>query len=226
MGLVTKRRDNAPIVKYIFGNIVEIIMKEKSVVNAVVWLKKELLRIADGDFDMNMFIVSKTLRGHYKNPLGIAHKVLADRMGERDPGNKPASNDRIPYAYIESDEAIKQAKMDKKSFLQGDHIEHPDYITEQKLKIDYAFYITNQIQVPVSQILELAYTEKEVENFFNESLDILNPEIKYTRMPVTEIRQLCKEKHLISKGIKTDLIKYLLNPDNPEYKDTTNPMEE
>ena len=36
MGLVTKRRDNAPIVKYIFGNVVEIIMKEKSVVNAVV----------------------------------------------------------------------------------------------------------------------------------------------------------------------------------------------
>jgi len=224
MGLVTKRRDNAPIVKYIFGNIVEIIMKEKSVVNAVVWLKKELLRIAAGDFDMGMFIVSKTLRGHYKNPLGIAHKVLADRMGERDPGNKPASNDRIPYAYIESDEAIKQAKLDKKSFLQGDHIEHPDYITEQKLKIDYAFYITNQIQVPVSQILELAYEEKEVENFFNESLDILNPEIKYARMPISDIRQLCRAKELISKGIKTDLIKYLLDPTNPDYKQ--HPMEE
>ena len=45
-------------------------------------------------------MITKALRGYYKNPGGIAHKVLADRMAERDPGNKPKANDRIPYAYI------------------------------------------------------------------------------------------------------------------------------
>ena len=35
------------------------------------------------------------------NPTQIAHKVLATRMGERDPGNKPAPSDRIPYCYID-----------------------------------------------------------------------------------------------------------------------------
>ena len=49
---------------------------------------------------INMFVISKTLNGYYKNPQSIAHKVLADRMGQRDPGNKPKANDRIPYAYI------------------------------------------------------------------------------------------------------------------------------
>ena len=49
---------------------------------------------------MEDLTVTKTLRGYYKTPESIAHKVLADRMGERDPGNKPASNDRIPYVYI------------------------------------------------------------------------------------------------------------------------------
>ena len=29
MGIVLKRRDNAPIVKYVFGNVIEIIMIEK-----------------------------------------------------------------------------------------------------------------------------------------------------------------------------------------------------
>lgn len=218
MGLVTKRRDNAPIVKYVFGNIVEIIMKEKSVQNAVVWLKNVLLKIANGEFDMSMFIVSKTLRGHYKNPMGIAHKVLADRMGERDPGNKPATNDRIPYAYIECKEEQLKAKQEKRSFLQGDHIEHPDYITVKKLKIDYAFYITNQIQVPVSQVMELAYTPEEVSEMFSESLDILDPEIKYNKMSIQELKNICEEKGLISKGHKTDLIKYILDPENEEYK--------
>jgi len=225
MGLVTKRRDNAPIVKYIFGTIVEIIMKDKNVEKAVDWMKKALMEIARGEKPMDMFIISKTLRGHYKNPMGIAHKVLADRMGDRDPGNKPSSNDRIPYAYIECAEAQEKAKKDKKSFLQGDHIEHPEYIKEKELKIDYAFYITNQIQLPVSQILELKYTEEEVEEMFNEVLDYLNPGIKYARMPIGNIKKLCIEKRLISKGLKIQLIKHLLNPDNPDFKDHTNPLE-
>ena len=227
MGLVTKRRDNAPIVKYVFGTIVEIIMKDKDIDKAVKWLKGTLMDIAHGKFDMNMFIVSKTLRGHYKNPLGIAHKVLADRMTERDPGNKPASNDRIPYAYIESKEAIKLAKEEKKPFLQGDRIEHPDYITDKNLKIDYSFYITNQIQVPVSQILELQYSEKETDEFFNESLDFIDPETTLSKLSVDGLKKLCTDNKLIyKKTSKSNLIKHLLDKGNPEYIDNSNPLEE
>ena len=79
---------------------------------------------------MNMLVVTKSLRGYYKNPDQIAHKVLADRMDVRDPGNKPASNDRIPYAYIE----VKESKNVK--VLQCDRIEHPDFIKENNLKPD------------------------------------------------------------------------------------------
>jgi hypothetical protein len=55
-------------------------------------------------------------------------------------------NDRIPYAYIE----VKNEKC-----LQGERIEHPDYIREKKLKVDYSFYLTNQIQNPVLQLYAL-----------------------------------------------------------------------
>ena len=96
-----------------------------------------------------MLIITKSLRGYYKNPDQIAHKVLADRMGERDPGNKPGSNDRIPFAYIN----VKENRFSK--VLQGDRIEHPDYIRENNLKPDYKFYITNQIMKPVAQIYSL-----------------------------------------------------------------------
>ena len=37
-------------------------------------------------------------------------------MGDRDPGNKPQSNDRIPYAYIE----VNAKKGEK--ILQGDKL--------------------------------------------------------------------------------------------------------
>ena len=59
-----------------------------------------------------------------------------------------------------------------KSTLQGDKIEHPDYIIENNLKPDYEFYITNQIMKPVSQIFGLCLDEipgftKDIEEFNN-----------------------------------------------------------
>ena len=105
MGIVMKRRDNAPIVKYVFGNVIEIIMNQKSVDLAMEWLKKTLQEITDGKIDKSMFVISKSLSAYYKNPDGIAHKVLADRMAERNPGDKPKPNDRIPYMYRVVDES-------------------------------------------------------------------------------------------------------------------------
>jgi hypothetical protein len=68
-------------------------------------------------------------------------------MADRDPGNKPQANDRIPYVYIDVG--------DKPITVQGDRVEHPDYIREHNLKPDALFYITNQISKPVSQIYGL-----------------------------------------------------------------------
>ena len=98
---------------------------------------------------MDKFIISKVLRSEYKNEDSIAHKVLANRMGDRDPGMKPKSNDRIPYAYI----VVEEKKGVK--ILQGDRIEHPDYIVQNNLKLDYKAYLVNQVQT-ASQIFGLA----------------------------------------------------------------------
>lgn len=143
MGIVLKRRDNAPIVKDVYGGIIDILMKENDVGKAVAFLKKSLQELVDGRCPMDKLIITKSLRGHYKNPAQIAHKVLADRMGRRDPGNKPASGDRIPYAYVQ---------VAGKGLKQGEKIEHPDYIRQSGLKLDYSFYITNQIMKPVQQV--------------------------------------------------------------------------
>ena len=121
-----------------------------------------------------MFVITKSLSGYYKNPQGIAHKVLADRMAERNPGNKPKPNDRIPYMYIKVDESpipngfYKNGKQKvlKRKILQGDRIEHPEYIKQHKKDIDYRFYISNQIMNPVKQVLDLSVDEKETDILF------------------------------------------------------------
>ena len=155
MGIVLKRRDNAPIVKDIYGGVIDILMKEQNVETAITFLKSSLQNLVDEKVPMDKLIITKSLRSGYKNPAQIAHKVLADRMGKRDPGNKPSIGDRIPFVYIHS--------TDKKA-LQGDKIETPTYILENHLKIDYSFYITNQIMKPVQQVFALVLEKIWTEN--------------------------------------------------------------
>lgn len=153
MGIVLKRRDNAPIVKDIYGGVIDILMKEKNIQKAVEFVNGMLKDLVKGRVPMEKLIITKSLRSNYKNPNGVAHKVLADRIAAREPGNKPSSGDRIPYVYI-----VKQEKRGEK-MLQGDKIETPAYIKEHKLKIDYSFYITNQIMKPLLQLFGLVLNE-------------------------------------------------------------------
>ena len=149
MGIVLKRRDNAPIVKDIYGGVIDILMKEKNIQKAIEYVHKWLQELVDGNVPIEKLIITKSLRSFYKNPQGIAHKVLADRIGQREAGNKPTSGDRIPFVYI----VKPQAK--GKKVLQGDKIETPTFIKENNLQIDYSFYITNQIMKPLLQLFGL-----------------------------------------------------------------------
>jgi DNA polymerase elongation subunit (family B) len=146
MGIVLKRRDNAPIVKDVYGGIIDILMKEQNTERAISFLKNYLQDLIDEKIPLEKLIITKSLNSNYKNPQQIAQKVLADRMGQRDPGNKPSVGDRVPYVYIHNP--------DKKA-LQGDRIEHPVYMKQNGIKPDYAFYITNQIMKPVQQLFAL-----------------------------------------------------------------------
>jgi DNA polymerase elongation subunit (family B) len=154
MGIVLKRRDNAPIVKDIYGGVIDILMKEKNIQKAIEFVHKCLQDLVDGNVPIDKLIITKSLRSFYKNPQGVAHKVLADRIGEREPGNKPTSGDRVPFVYI-----VTKVPAKGKKVLQGDRIETPTFIKENNLQIDYSFYITNQIMKPLLQLFGLVLTD-------------------------------------------------------------------
>ena len=156
MGLVLKRRDNADIVKDIYGGVVNILMKEKSIKKSIEYVNNNIDELKNGKFKIDKLLVTKSLRGYYKNPKQIAHKVLAERIGLRDSGNKPSSGDRISYAYI---------KNNNKKALQGEKIETPLFIKENNLELDYNHYISNQIMKPLLQLFALELEKiKEFKN--------------------------------------------------------------
>lgn len=199
MGIVLKRRDNAPIVKDVYGGIIDILMKEKDIQKAVEFLQSCLQDIIEEKYPMDKLIITKSLRSNYKNPKQIAHKVLADRMGKRDSGNKPSSGDRIPFVYIESK---------KKNALQGDKIEHPEYIIKHNIRPNYSFYITNQIMKPVQQVFALVLEDmdsfKRKKKNFQIKVDTLKQTIddpeklnnKISDMRNKEVKLLLFDKYL------------------------------
>ena len=207
MGIVLKRRDNAPIVKDIYGGIIDILMKQQNIQQSIDFLKGCLQNIVDEKYPIDKLIISKSLRSGYKNPNAIAHKVLADRITARDPGNKPSSGDRIPFVYIHTS---------NKKALQGDKIETPTYIQENHLKIDYSFYITNQIMKPVQQVFALVL--EKIWEMQNKKGKIakFKKEVEALRKSTEEDKFEDKLEQLKNKEVKTLLFDEYLRVTNNE----------
>jgi len=149
MGIALKRRDNAPIVKTIFGGAMKMLLDKRDVEGAFQFVKDKCLELVEGKVSLGQLTVTKSLRADYADPARIAHKALADRIAARDPGNAPAAGDRIGYVYISPKSGQEASK------LQGERIETPQFIRENSLVPDYKHYIEHQLQNPISQAFGL-----------------------------------------------------------------------
>lgn len=154
MGVVLKRRDNAPIVKDVFGGALDVLLLERDIQKSQEFVKDMLVKILENKVPLEKFILSKSLRDDYAamkegysgSATLPAHRVLADRMEARDPGTAPKVGDRVQFVYVAEN---------KHKAKQGDRIEHVDFVRANKLKPDVNFYVTNQIQNPVAQLFAL-----------------------------------------------------------------------
>jgi DNA polymerase elongation subunit (family B) len=161
MGFALKRRDNALIVKEIVGNAIKMILYEKNIEGSIKYVQESIFEMLKGNYPIEKFVVTKTLRNNYACPEQIGHYMLSLKMGERDPGNKPKVGDRIPYVFI---------KTLKENVNQSERIESPKYITENHCPIDYMYYLTNQLMNPLTQVYQLVFHEKTQEIVFSELL--------------------------------------------------------
>ena len=201
MGIVLKRRDNANILKKVYGGMINIILNQNDITKSIAFLKNQLNLIQNESVPIGDLIISKTLKGSYADPSKISHKVLADRMLERDPGSAPQVNDRVQYVYICNPD---------KNALQGDRIESPEYIKANNITIDYSFYITNQIMKPVCQLLSLVLESisgykrpkgyfEEMESKYTKKLgDVKAAKEKVQSLKEAEVEKLIFEPVLVS----------------------------
>ena len=149
MGIATKRRDYAAIVKNVYGGAIKILLTEKDVLKAYNFVQTTCTDLVNGKISEHQLTLTKSLRSEYKAVTPPAHKILAERIAIRDPGNAPSSGERIQFMYILPPVGQVASK------LQGERIETPQYIKENNLKIDYRYYIDHQIFNPITQLFGL-----------------------------------------------------------------------
>ena len=273
MGFKLKRRDSSIVFQKVVGKAISMSLKECNAVAGLEFLRTELKRIVDGEYEIYNFVTSRLLKAKYKgykietdedyieneesesvedinekikgitkemsvedlghkiktgspefrkrvieiqeagdlenyqkklfragaigewhwyDVIGApAHVTLCQRMRARDPGNAPQMNTRIPYVYIVKD--------DNKGMLLGEQIEHPDYINAHDIKVNYLYYITNQIRNPATQFFELI--NNDVHDIFT---NIINDENKANEEMFTKISKTKTQKLFSSYGFRFD----------------------
>ena len=187
MGIVLKRRDNAPVLKTIYGGAIKILLNERNVDKAAEFVKQKTMEMIQGKMSLSQLTITKSLSRYKADwvrddikqleekmktakgdelirvklqlnrkkdelenaPPYPAHKILADRIAARDPGNAPAVGERMGFVYI----APQNGKPVPK--LQGDRIESIDFIKQNKLQPDYQYYIEHQLMKPLGQLFGL-----------------------------------------------------------------------
>jgi DNA polymerase elongation subunit (family B) len=206
MGLSLKRRDSCDYLKDVYGGILKILMdtkRENTIQASIEYLNKCLNELVESKVPMDKLMITKALRSYYKNPATIAHRVLADRIAKRDPGNKPKSGDRIKFVFIVNDQP---------KALMGDKIETPEFIIQNGLKIDYTHYITNQLMKPLQQLFGLALEQIwEIQNK-RPAIKTYRKEIEQLEHETPDMEQFMKKKEkYCSLKIKTLLFDKILN---------------
>jgi len=150
-GLINKRRDNAPIVQRIYGQFIKSLLVDKNVDLSIAKLRHQLIELLDGRISVEELVISKTLKKEYRTPTPPAHKMLADRMKQRDAGSAPQVGDRVPFVFVHRPTG-KGCMWSKQ--LQGDLVEHPDWLSSD-VPIDYLYYLEHQLKTPLLEILSL-----------------------------------------------------------------------
>ncbi len=102
MGIVLKRRDNAPIVKDVFGGALDMLLTDKDVRKAQQFVHGKLLDVLENRVPLEKFIVSKSLRDDYVTDVPPDVRDHRPKDGSGKPTSKPPvlNEKKAPFNII------------------------------------------------------------------------------------------------------------------------------
>ena len=176
-GLQLVRRDNCPLVKDVSNAILDKIMYDRSGDRAVEEARAAVLRVLEGREVLDKFVVSKSLRSDYKNNAQ-PHVYVAKKIFQRTGAAVP-SGVRVPYVFVEN--------ADKPDGLLAERAEDPEYVRVNGLPLDVRYYIHNQLESPITALLELLVEDPAQAVFGHASIKPLLENLEATHAAVVKV---------------------------------------
>jgi DNA polymerase delta subunit 1 len=150
-GIEVVRRDNCPLVKDVSKAVLNAIMHDKDPQLALEVARQRVADVLAGGVPIDKFVVSKTLRGGYKNDKQ-PHVFVADKVRRRR-GFPVNHGERVPYVFIED--------LTRPDALQAERAEDPAYVAEHGLPLDVLYYLDHQLRSPIKTLLQLLVDDPE-----------------------------------------------------------------
>lgn len=143
-GIQLARRDNAPVVKKLSQELLDCILVRKSFDGAVDAAVAYVERMLRGEFDIQDFVISKSIRSNYANPTALPHVVVADKIFRRT-GERVQMGTRIPYVFVLEQLGEKQAAA----------ADDPAHVLAANQTLDVVLYFDSQMRGPIDTFLGL-----------------------------------------------------------------------
>lgn len=159
-GVCTARRDNSHFLRNIYRKCARMALDDcpkKEVYNMIC---DEVLKLFTRQILPRELVIYKSIQDidSYKEGVKQPHLLLARRMKLR--GDEVAPNTRMEYLVLWT------PNEDKKTVLQGDKVEDYTYYREnyrtKELLIDNIFYVSQQLRIPIQQLLDTKYPGEKV----------------------------------------------------------------
>ena len=158
-GIETVRRDNCALVSNVISRCLDLILIDRNVESALEYVKRTIADLLTNRLDLSLLVISKSLgkSAHSTDYRAKqAHVELAERMRKRDPRSAPAVGDRVAYVICK---AAKGAPAYEKA-------EDPIYVLEHDIPIDTAYYLSNQLTLPLQRLFEPVLPADKLQSLF------------------------------------------------------------
>jgi DNA polymerase delta subunit 1 len=170
-GVVVKRRDNCNFLQTCYNGVMDPLVDygELGIDIALKSLKENMENLINNKIDIKDLSIVKTIKEKYVTQCpqyNVAKKIAA-----RDPGKAPKPNDRVNYVLVEHND--KNAKAYEKA-------EDPEYVIKNSIKLDYSWYINNQLYNPITELLSTVIPIEPDKIFVDTLRDYTNKKNKQT----------------------------------------------
>jgi DNA polymerase I len=148
-GIETIRRDWCDLVSTTLYRVLEINLKEQDPKKAFEHVRGVLKKLQNNEVPIESLVITKSISKPIRSYKGIQpHVEVVKKMRKRSPQDAPGVGDRIGYVIIQGLQLL------------SNRAEDPEYAKQHGLKIDYKYYIENQLLPPLERVFDCMGIDK------------------------------------------------------------------